>query len=110
VLYPEAEARPHANFQRVDLLEPNTLEAGIVKETAPGAEEHRHDVDPELVDELRIQQLLGDASPYRRTDIPRGIMRVHSGKDRRREAQALPAAGSRISIQAQPSKVATRNG
>lgn len=62
-LHPESEARPRANLQRVDLLEPNTLEASVVKETAPGTKEHRHDVDPELVDELRIQQLLGDAGP-----------------------------------------------
>jgi hypothetical protein len=72
VLHPESEARPRVNLQRVDLLEPNTLEAGVVKETAPSTKEHRHDVDPELVDELRIQQLLGVFDfPGRGSESPR---------------------------------------
>src|ERR671935_1868047 len=56
---PEAKAGSRADFLYADLLELNRLD--VLEEAKPASKEHRHDVDPQFVDQPGAQQRLHDA-------------------------------------------------
>jgi len=59
----EPQAGPRADLDDVDLLQPDAGERGVVEQPQPGAEQHRHHIDPDLVDEPGAQQLADRLRP-----------------------------------------------
>src|SRR3989304_3246460 len=59
----EPQAGPRPALFHADPLESKRLEAAVREQPEAAAEQHRHDIHPELVDEAGPQERAGDVDP-----------------------------------------------
>lgn len=64
----ESERGPRPGLLHTDLLKLNSFESHVLEESEAGAQQHRHDIDVKLVDQISVQKLLDHAGTTNHLD------------------------------------------